>query len=94
MVLDNADGWSMNERWMSYNLLKIDLKNKANRTTGQPYNKTHGRTYGCEFYKSDVPMSSKEKKLGIYIPVDTYMIFLERGRECGVPEKACFLGCF
>ena len=22
------------------------------------------------------------------------MIFLERGRECGVPEKACFLGCY
>ncbi len=32
---------------------------------------------------------------GIYILVDTYMIFLERGRECGVPEKVRdFLGCF
>ena len=31
--------------------------------------------------------------LGIYIPIDTYIRFLERGRECGVPEKACFLGC-
>ena len=31
----------------------------------------------------------------IYISVDTYMIFLERGRECGAPEKVRdFLGCF
>ena len=32
---------------------------------------------------------------GIYILVDTYMRVLERGRECGVPEKVRdFLGCF
>ena len=29
----------------------------ANGPTGQWNFKNHGRTYGCEFYKSDVPMS-------------------------------------
>ena len=33
-------------------------------------------------------------RLGIYIPVDTMRYCPCRARKCGVPEKACFLGCF
>ena len=26
--------------------------------------------------------------------IGNYLFFFERGRKCGVPEKACFLGCY